>query len=34
MAPAKEEEITEEFMNLVKEICDENDAALKELVNK
>jgi len=28
------EKITEEFMNLVQEICDENDAALKELVNK
>lgn len=28
------EKITEEFMNLVKEICDENDEALKELVKR
>lgn len=34
MDQAKEKEITEAFMELVKEICDENDAALKELVNK
>lgn len=34
MANAKEEEITEEFLNLVQEICDENDKALKELVHR
>ncbi len=30
----KEEVVTEAFMALVKEICDENDEALKELVNR
>jgi len=34
MSQSKEEAITEEFIKLVQEICDENDAALKELVNK
>ena len=34
MDQAKEKEITEAFMELVKEICDKNDNALKELVNR
>jgi len=34
MAEGQVDSVSEEFMELVKEICDENDEALKELVNR
>lgn len=34
MAEGQEESVSKEFMALVKEICDENDEALKRLVGR
>lgn len=34
MAEGQEESVSKEFMALVKEICDENDEALKKLVSR
>lgn len=34
MGEGQEESVSKEFMALVKEICDENDEALKRLVGR